>query len=261
MVARALKECEKIPCLYIRGIVPSKWIKHPDTIDYLNVKSWETEGFSKLYNELGSICTDGSGGPKATPKSITQVAQGAAVVKYEIIAVRLFTRQLECAGGQVPGRQTVPRAELWGCIKAVSAADPHLTIHIGIDASYVTRGAYSRGKLTSVTNGDLWSILFELIDGRPGQVHIYKIKSHLDERGPVVLTEGLVTVHDLLGNSLADVVAEATAAKTKPDNISIQSATFAEGHGFNVLKRIAIIQADIWKFNEGAEIFEKPHVP
>ena len=40
----------------------------------------------------------------------------------------------------MPGRQTVPRAELWGAIQVVSRVDEKTDIEIPIDAKYVTKG-------------------------------------------------------------------------------------------------------------------------
>ena len=68
----------------------------------------------------------------------------------------------------MPGRQTVRRAELWGAIQILSRIDEKSNIPIPIDAKYVTRGIAHRGDLEQGPNGDLWSILFQLIDERSG---------------------------------------------------------------------------------------------
>ena len=47
-------------------------------------------------------------------------------------------------GGQVPNRQTVPRAELWRAIQVLSRFDETTNIQIPIDAKYVMRGIMHR---------------------------------------------------------------------------------------------------------------------
>ena len=44
-----------------------------------------------------------------------------------------------------------------------------------------------RGDLEQGPNGDLWSILFELIDERSGVTDFIKVKSHLENAGPSVI--------------------------------------------------------------------------
>ena len=59
----------------------------------------------------------------------------------------ITVKQVETLGGEVPGAQTVPRAELWGAIMVIARAPDHFTITIGIDASYVVNGWLRRRKL------------------------------------------------------------------------------------------------------------------
>jgi hypothetical protein len=78
---------------------------------------------------------------------------------------------LACVGGQVPGKQSVPRAELRGAVQTLIRADPNVEIEIGIDASYVTNGVHQRDALCNGANGDLWSMLFEVLDERQASTH------------------------------------------------------------------------------------------
>ena len=71
-------------------------------------------------------------------------------------------------GGQVPARQTVPRAEPSGAVQILSRVDEKSDIQIPIGAKYVTRGIMHWGDLEQGPHGDLWSILFQAIDGRSG---------------------------------------------------------------------------------------------
>ena len=61
----------------------------------------------------------------------------------------------------MPGKQTVPRAELWGANQILSKVDGKSNIQIPIDAKYVTRGIAHRGDLVQGPK-----VLFQLIDER-----------------------------------------------------------------------------------------------
>ena len=78
-------------------------------------------------------------------------------------------------GGQVPGRQTVPRADLWGAVQILSRVDEKSNIQVSNDARYVTRGITHRSDLGQGPDGDLWSILFQLIDERSGVTDVIKV--------------------------------------------------------------------------------------
>ena len=112
-----------------------------------------------------------------------------------------FSFELQQAGflgGQVPKKQTVPRAELCGSIQVLS--------RLPIDAMYVTKGVTHRSELEQGPNEDLWSKLFQFIDEHTGNTNILDVKSHLDDAGPAAIKQKKIEVH---ANSLADVVAEA----------------------------------------------------
>ena len=50
-------------------------------------------------------------------------------------------------------------------------------------------------------NGDLWSILLQLIDERSGVTDVIKFKSHLEDVGPSVITQNKIGFHHMLANS------------------------------------------------------------
>ena len=83
-----------------------------------------------------------------------------------IVIETINVTNLECLGGEVPGRQTVPRAELWGAIQTLACAHDTSPIELGIDAKYVTGGARACAELCGGANGDLWCILDDLIAAR-----------------------------------------------------------------------------------------------
>ena len=106
-------------------------------------------------------------------------------------------------------------------------------------------------------NGDLWSILFQLIDERSGVTDFIKVKSHLEDSVPSVIKQNRIAFHHMLANSLADVVAEEAAKRLLPDLNLERKAKWTEHVGVGVAKRLALVQADIWaKRSEAGDIYE-----
>ena len=95
-------------------------------------------------------------------------------------------------------------------------------------------------------NGDLWSILFQLIDERSGVTDFVKVKSHLEDAGLSVIKQNKIAFHHMLANSLAGAVAEEAAKRLLPDLNLERKAKWAERVGVGVAKRLALVQADIW---------------
>ena len=78
------------------------------------------------------------------PQTLRQVAFGVAIFDIHISNDTSFTlQQTGYLGGQVPGKQTVPRAELWGAIQILNKVDGKTNIQIPIDAKYVTRALHT----------------------------------------------------------------------------------------------------------------------
>ena len=91
-------------------------------------------------------------------------------------------------GGEALGRQTVPRSELYGAILLITRVHSNVCARLGIDASYVTNGAFNRLRLEKGSNGDLWGIFFAILDLRGGistggEIHFKKVASHIEGSG------------------------------------------------------------------------------
>ena len=193
------------------------WLPASELAECQEVRLWESIGFNEFASDNVLIASDGSGGSRETPKSVRQVAFGVATfslqpqsdTSFELLRTAVF-------GGHVPGRQTVPRAEFWGAIQILSRVDEKSNIQIPIDAKQLTIGIVHRGDLEQGPNGDLGSILFQLIDERSGVTDVIKVMSHLKDVGSSVITQNKIGFHHMLANSLADVVAEEAAKRLLP---------------------------------------------
>ena len=81
--------------------------------------------------------------------------------------------------------------------------------------------------------------MYEIIDCRGGRTNIFKVKSHLEDEGPSAIRLNKITFVDLVGNALADAVAEEAAARIQPDQNQISSANWCDKIGVIVAKRQA----------------------
>ena len=104
-------------------------------------------GASECANSNVLVASDGTGGSRDTPKSLRKVAFGAATFALDALSGSSFEAQrIGFLGGQVPGRQTVPGAELWSATQALGRVDEKTNSQFTIDATYVTKGATHRGR-------------------------------------------------------------------------------------------------------------------
>ena len=98
----------------------------------MEAKVLASPDFGATIDKHGSASSDGSGGPPQIPKSITQVGVGAVAFGFTPKGHEDFELEdLACIGGQVPGKQTVPRAELWGAIQTLTRPIPAPTLVLG----------------------------------------------------------------------------------------------------------------------------------
>ena len=140
-----------------------------------------------------------------------------------------------------PGRQTVPRAEVWAAIMAAHAAAHGQRISLHIDAAYVVKGlqqVHRQEALRCGTNGDIWDTFIELIETKKLTVTTFKMKSHAETQ----VLRGEVDLEHYLGNFLADGGAE-VAAEIAIDNNSARDTSYLEAITFLAAKRLAIIEA------------------
>ncbi len=160
---------------------------------------------------------------------------------------------------EVPGRQTVPRAELWGAALLANAAPSSGPFEITLDAAYVVNGLSRRGERFRGANGDLWTILARIIDDRAGETSISKVKSHvLEEQLEQVAARQHCWRH-VVGNELADAAADTGPALFSQDvGAASRRARHIEDKAAAIAHRLARIQARIWESSRGAAVFEPP---
>ena len=225
-----------------------------------NSKLWITKDFDHvlLRSKLGY--SDGTRGVSTIPISIRPAAFGAATFEFSFEEGIPVFSNIQGLGGEVPGDQTVPRAEAWAATVLMTRIHPNGVARLGIDASYVTNGAHNRTRLEKGMNGDLWGLFFALLDLRSSEVDCHKVSSHIEGVGLKAVEWGHAELIDLIGNALADEAAELTAKLLRPSTEANKQANELDKLAFNICVRIGFIQARLWDLFGNAPIHDAPTV-
>ena len=172
----------------------------------------------------------------------TQVTAGAVVTKRDGTKIAKLK-------ALVPGRQTIPRAELWALCCTLSLAQDGSAIEAIIDAQGVIDGLIKKKtKLLRHTNGDLWSLLYAMIEEKKLKVKPTKAKSH------VTTAEGWIkynmTEQKYVYNELADEAANEKAKTiTRTEGKQLQDAKTIDD-AYLIALRIACTEARCWEFEQ-----------
>jgi hypothetical protein len=153
----------------------------------------------------------GTRGLASIPVAIRPEAWGAATFEYEIVNRKPHFHNIEAIGGQVPGEQTVPRAELYVLLYLAERLEPYSIVTFVTD-NQKTCETYNKGKQAAMrsTNCDLFKDIFSLIDMHSLSIHVRWMPSHL--KPDDIRPEG-VSVLDVIGNNFADIQAGEAAKR------------------------------------------------
>ena len=143
--------------------------------------------------------TDGSGGGVTDPR-LRRTGWGLTVRGPGGVEI------LSGSGG-VPGRQTVPRAELFALLQVAQRTAGPIVIHI--DASYVTKGWEKGPRHDHRHHQDLWRTLWEELEGRRG-FKVQKVKAHLKQED---VHRGIISQEAFDANNMADDLAGKAAER------------------------------------------------
>ena len=216
----------------------AKALEGPSIID---ARVWETEGFVDTINRSQLGYCDGTGGEGDIVKLIRPAAFGLATFDFIMESGVPTAVNIQVIGGETPGKQTVPRSELIGAIIIISRVHQNVCARLGVDASYVTDGAFNRVRLEKGSNGDLWGLFFAILDLRVGEIDIHKVSSHIEGVGAKAVTEGFAELVDIIGNALADEVAELAVKLLRPTQEAIDEAKQMDDMAFMVCIRLGMI--------------------
>ena len=109
-----------------------------------DIQSKRTSNFNRLARELDDYATDGSGGTAYVPKDMCRMGCAVALVKASSNdAGKLLIDDNGIKMSEVPGKQTVPRAELYAYVNAKRSAQgtEHVNKSVWSDSMYGIKGA------------------------------------------------------------------------------------------------------------------------
>jgi hypothetical protein len=169
--------------MWLRGLVPRAILRQRGEASIFEAKLWITANFDRVLQQSKLGYTDGTGGQDDVPIAIRPAGFGAVTFNFKLVDGRPTIENIEGIAGEVPGEQTVPRAEAWAATVILSRIYVNAVARIGIDAAYVVDGVSKRSRLEKGKNGDIWTLFFAILDMRKADLGIAKVTSHLEEIG------------------------------------------------------------------------------
>ena len=235
-------------CLWGRAILPAGKIEGGVEVDPKEVEVRMTGLFGVVAERTSTIYTDGSGGSAKSSKQCPRHGSGAAAVNLQHDDEGKWTvTEVELMASSVPGRQTVPRAELWAAGAGIKATRGEERIEVKSDAKYVVEGWKAMGKArenqAAGRNADLWQCLRGEVAGRRGGVGLTKVKAHLTAEDVV---DSGKPVDDFVGNILADAAAGAAADWELNKKEEIRRTLMWEKRAYFIACRLGVIEARAW---------------
>ena len=178
-------------CLWLRGLTPNDVWTHGPAPPDLDVQPYATFGHTIFADPHAEFASDGAGGAKNINAVLRRVA--AAFVG------RTPNGRVCGLVSDVPGKQTVPRAETWALLCLLRLRPPELGFVLWVDAQYVLNGfaswqTYAQANYAQGANGDVWNLVFELLDTRAAlssvdtvksSVSLRKVKSHVSQASAI----------------------------------------------------------------------------
>ncbi len=255
-------ELGRYECLWGRAITPHELCDPGPCRTADDSRGIATPGFVNLVNDVRVAYSDGSGGPAHAPKGAPAVGSGLAVVKWSTTGNGKRVEGVEIAAAPVPGRQTVPRAELWAACIAANSTDGSTESRLKADAAYVVDTTASGQRLERCSrgaNGDLWAQYAQANRAKPCPMSVSKVRAH------ALPAEALCGRHDLedfIGNHIADAAAGAAAESSLAANAAARKVEAWERRTFLIARRLAAIEVWHWTNDpEGRYIPPEPLEP
>ncbi len=140
----ARSKWEQLACLWTRGIMPGSWLLERDEARFLEARVWVTEGFRETVRATGHEYTDGAGWDKRTRTARGRTASGGVTYACRVTDDGPLVTNVKGFYADVPGMQSVPRAEGWAVAMALHGTPRDAPVRIGVDASYVHNGVLQR---------------------------------------------------------------------------------------------------------------------
>ena len=207
-------------------------------VDFEKCKYIEMGNFEEILQQTNKAGTDGSERPEASVHA-KQVTAAAVVIN----ANRTETASLQAL---VPGKQTVPRAELWAAICLADKAAVGASIDVVIDNQGVINGIRKRKThLTSVINGDLWTLLYRACDEKQLSINTIKAKSHI--KNAEQWTHYNMDIEKYLDNEVAGEAAGSFAKELERPRGHQEQDAEVINTAYLIALRVGAIEARCWQ--------------
>lgn len=201
--------------------------------------------FAEILKLTGVCGRDGSGGKNSSHPRCRAVGAGCGtlILRGQEIDDEWIQEEAWMVS-KVPGRQTVPRAEIWAVLMVLLVWDGAYDLAIITDASYTVKGmeGLARLKNSRGPNRDIWTLIYAQLDskGGGGILSVVKVKSYIE--GVQAYCRNTPLRH-IMVNELADFAAERFSDHTgngKADKAKYYASQALLGI---VCKRIAAVEA------------------
>jgi hypothetical protein len=239
-------------CWWGRAILPRSFLEVGEPIAVEGARTTSTGNVDEVLNGAGVAYTDGSGGPRSAPKGHPVAGSGVAAIRWEAQEDKIVVDDVAVLASEVPGRQTVPRAELWATNLVADRAATGTRCTNKADASYVVHNwsdAKRRGRMSATVNGDLWHKLQSTVKEREVDLTTLKVEAHVD---PEAMVNEERSIGDFLGNHLADAAAGAAAERALSGSVRAAAVARWESRTVAIARRLASIEAWHWANSEPA---------
>ena len=214
LIQQAREGYHAFPCLWLRGLLPSSLV--PNNTPYSSHEELTYYGTQpQTFWPAGVYHTDGSGGIFSAIPALRRCGVGVVFLKSDLDASSndfgndpiVFAVHAPLVGTV----QTVPRAELYAVYLVLDHVGPRSNVNIVSDSA-ITVDLFELGRDSCMrsVNSDMWEALFDIIASKELVVKLTWIKSHWN----VGMAEQY-PLHpiDLLGNTIADKLADAAASQ------------------------------------------------
>ena len=196
---KAEEHHNEFACFWMRGFVPKAWTEPnlwPNfTLGIVGYMTWQPDIYF----------SDGAGGVHAKDPGLRRPCWGIVRLDHDGGLREAFR-------GSVPGKQTVPRAELMALVTLTENIHVAGNYEVRVDAQYLLTSMASPTRGKRWKNWDFWTRFFWARDQKTqcilGVARVWK--SHITARE---LAIGCATIFDMRGNTFADEMAGWAAAR------------------------------------------------
>ena len=218
LIQQATSGVEEEPCLWLRGILPSKYINideqylPPENIDVTWVEGLTKKDDIRIVS--GTYYGDASGGKQSMYPEIRRI--GCAFAQIDNDDNLLFAAHFPLPGEH----QSVPRGELYALVQLIEQAERNTELTYYTDNQYV-HDAFNAGPIHQAlcANTDLFRILFHNTINKAIKLIVKWMPSHLldgKKKWPTT-----ISMHDVKGNEFADKYADIAADQAEvPKHVS-----------------------------------------